>query len=617
MRWLPLLLLWLCVPALAGPIEDAARPIPLDPKAQTAAKFDEAYVAWHHATTVDQYRKLGKHDAAWDDAACVFLERSSLEIVSDDDEPASETLKQAAAAVERTGCDDPLVLHYLGRLYVATDGPERGVPLLERAVAGYKTTPYPRCRAVTALLVLAGVEAMQAAADPLKKKGRGWLADALEWAAEGATEPLVTPGHQREYWRQLTMGLDYAGTGGPGELYSLLADRPGADPWLTDLAGGLYYTDLAWQVRGRGYANTVTDEGWRLFRENLGKAWECLDRAWKLHPDYPEAPTAMIPVALGLDSKDEPPRVWFDRAVTAQLDYDDAYQSYLWSLSPRWGGSHDAMYSFGLACLATHRFDTKVPAEFYRVVWEIAEGEGVADFWARAGVFDKVRELTAGYVAAGRKPDMYRSTEAAVAWRCGRWAEARQALDAVGDRLDERTFTEDMGVTVAQARQEIMACSGPHGPQVVAAAKARREGDFAASVAGFEALLKTATGPDTAALARRFLVVTRLEQTLDATNAVDLRPPTDLAGWWPRLGRWRINDRGEATCDPEDVVALLTCDVQAPASYEVTARIALPAEDAECLAGIVFGYHRGGRPTWTNVNLAPYRNDIEFCHGSI
>ena len=32
------------------------------------------------------------------------------------------------------------------------------------------------------------------------------------------------------------------------------------------------YVNYAWQARGNGYANTVTDEGWQLFRDRIHQA---------------------------------------------------------------------------------------------------------------------------------------------------------------------------------------------------------------------------------------------------------------------------------------------------------------------------------------------------------
>jgi len=81
----------------------------------------------------------------------------------------------------------------------------------------------------------------------------------------------------------------------------------------------------------------------------------------------------MIKVLMGVGGSDGDLslRDWFDRAVEAQMDYEPAYNSLLWALTPRWGGSHGKMYQFGLECLATKRFDTCVPEKLIQIVLDI------------------------------------------------------------------------------------------------------------------------------------------------------------------------------------------------------------------------------------------------------
>src|SRR5439155_9015886 len=107
-----------------------------------------------------------------------------------------------------------------------------------------------------------------------------------------------------------------------------------ADPWLVQMIGGLYQINAAWEARGKGWASEVTDAGWKGFHEHLTAARECLTAAYKLHPEFPEAATHMITVAMGDSEKDETPRKWFDLATAAQIDYLPAYRKLRWSLRP-------------------------------------------------------------------------------------------------------------------------------------------------------------------------------------------------------------------------------------------------------------------------------------------
>src|SRR5439155_8999374 len=146
----------------------------------------------------------------------------------------------------------------------------------------------------------------------------------------------------------------------------------GANPWVVEMLYGEHEVKLAWEARGGGWANTVTDDGWKQFFDHLGRARDHLVKAHQIHPEFPEAATKMISVAMGGNGRfPENERDWFDKAAAAQIDHAPAYDSYVWSIYPRWGGSHQKMFQFGLECLATGRYDTVVPTELLRIVERI------------------------------------------------------------------------------------------------------------------------------------------------------------------------------------------------------------------------------------------------------
>ena len=64
----------------------------------------------------------------------------------------------------------------------------------------------------------------------------------------------------------------------------------------------------------------------RLFEENLAIAEKHFVKAWEINPKLPEAPAAMISVAMATGGD---ARQWFDRAVAAEMDYVAAYRTYL------------------------------------------------------------------------------------------------------------------------------------------------------------------------------------------------------------------------------------------------------------------------------------------------
>ena len=259
---------------------------------------------------------------------------------------------------------------------------------------------------------------------------------------------------------------------------------------------GFVEIELAWKVRGTGYANTVTNEGWKGFEEHLKLARTALVKAWELDPKRPQAPSKMITVAMGLDEGNQGERLWFDRAVAAQFDFHPAYDAYLWSLRPRWGGSHKAMLEFGKACLATARFDTDVPTFYSQAIFEIAgELDSPRAYFLNPEIAPDIMRLSQKLLEEPtRESERLKRQEmmATCAWLTGDYALAYQVLDTLDWNLSPfvnqklkvvRSTPQDMMLEVA-LRQ-----SGAYEAYQTAEA-ARLRGDLQEAGAGYREILE-------------------------------------------------------------------------------------------------------------------------------
>lgn len=161
-----------------------------------------------------------------------------------------------------------------------------------------------------------------------------------------------------DQWEKMTPVLQQAA--GPG--------------WLRDTLLGQVEIHTAWQGRGNSWAVNVTDKGWKIFDEHMKLARDHLVKAWKANPAVPWAASKMITSTMagyGEDGTDE--RVWFDRAIAAVFDFDEAYDNLIYAYLPRWGGSHEQMLAFGAACAATGRYDTRVPSRLFKIIEDVAK----------------------------------------------------------------------------------------------------------------------------------------------------------------------------------------------------------------------------------------------------
>ena len=172
-----------------------------------------------------------------------------------------------------------------------------------------------------------------------------------------------------------------------------LADRlekESADEWLQLIFRIDAERDAAWASRGGGYANTVTEEGWRGYGDHGEACRAAFRRAWELHK-YPEA--VYLFSALG-PFDDE---VFVD-ATAVQLDFDGLFGNYLWyNCYPRWCGSLAKMKAFAERCYETKRHDTMVPYMYAEAMLRMAKDAGVRQedyFREHAAELDRVLEVS-------------------------------------------------------------------------------------------------------------------------------------------------------------------------------------------------------------------------------
>ena len=103
--------------------------------------------------------------------------------------------------------------------------------------------------------------------------------------------------------------------------------------------------ELAWEARGGGFANTVTEEQWKRFRALVALAKEDLVRAHELDPKRPYAPTILEIIARA-QSDPEAGEKWFEKAIAIEARYVPAYLDRIAQLMPKWGGTQKEMLAF-------------------------------------------------------------------------------------------------------------------------------------------------------------------------------------------------------------------------------------------------------------------------------
>lgn len=102
----------------------------------------------------------------------------------------------------------------------------------------------------------------------------------------------------------------------------------------------------AWKARGGGYADSVSNEGWRLFQERTGEAAGTLVEAGKLPAKCPEWFLAMQLVARAAGQDLETQMAIFEKAIAFEPDYQYFYRVMAETLLPKWEGEEGQAAEF-------------------------------------------------------------------------------------------------------------------------------------------------------------------------------------------------------------------------------------------------------------------------------
>jgi tetratricopeptide (TPR) repeat protein len=355
-------LLLAVAPGLAAPPAPATKPAP------DIRTLRDAYF---HKAIIECYEKGPHTNPKWNDLALEVLSLSVKRWTKTGNHTKDPNVEWALAEVGKkaidAGCEDPMVLYHYMR---AADS----LAIIERDVLtkctrtirkNIRTSGYPpmlRVYALTkiALLYRAQLFRKEAGGQEVVKK---LLVDIYADIPEMLTDEDFL---QDEFTRicvdlnsVVALLLD-----NPEESYTtvrgLMSKGNPTAPAL-DYFDALVYSGKAWEARGGGWASEVTDEGWEQFRKHLEAAKKSLEAALKRDPNMPAAAAEMIDITRGLGGDPKEMEKWFKHAIAKDPDCYDAYRSKLFFLTPKWHGSEKAQWDFGRECLATKKWESRIP----------------------------------------------------------------------------------------------------------------------------------------------------------------------------------------------------------------------------------------------------------------
>ncbi len=588
-----------------------------NPEAYTEKQYRLDLLEYNKQTMSGAYLEVGHRDPRWDDLVVEFLDAQSVRFVN---YKAYKTAKvpetaskergyEIAKQLKELGCTDPMAGYVI---LLHTKSKEEGY--LDYARWVYQSlldSDYPVNRKTAIAWRLARLLNNDDHKDEAAEVVQSWV----DMICEAVADPELSLENQYFMFRVLKDQIDEDWLSRWESVCERIDIQEPANPWLVSAICGFYHVEAGWEVRGGGYANTVTDEGWVGFKEHMNSARKHLVNAWEVAPQFPDVPARMIAVSMADSSGEE--RLWFGRAVEAQFDYYRAYSSYIWSLRPRWGGSLDEIYAFGVECLETDRVDTRVPNIFYKVMIDLYSETDDYSYWGRPGAYENFMRY---YDAMKREPGgegditWWDSMKAAYAWRVGRYQEAAQQIEALGEDFIPKVFSK-LGGEPVLAQSEIYVRLNPTTDAV--ADRVDRLWDQGRHRRAGELLDGTLLGLVPGDPARVYLENKAAQSRWKHKNAqgvwADLLGRTDMGGWDVERGAWSMDEQGRLTGHSLENGLAAVCRLKFGYRYELKGSLeCLQSPDPqEANGGVLMVYKVDGSLAYhRDVLLFPQKQSV-------
>jgi hypothetical protein len=205
---------------------------------------------------------------------------------------------------------------------------------------------------------------------------------------------------------------------------------------------GQFYVNNAWNARGSDVAGTVSSEGWRLFAERLARADSILSTLYSQAPQEPGTPSTMMTVTLGEQLPRDQMELWFQRGRQVDPDNFALYMQKRWYLLPRWYGSDEDVWSFGMECAQSSNWQAKIPLILVEGIRDRAEND--PQVYAQPEIWNPVEKVYRTFLDHYPNSIHYRSLFALAAAQGGHWDVAKEQFKILDDDWDAEIFPDTL-----------------------------------------------------------------------------------------------------------------------------------------------------------------------------
>jgi hypothetical protein len=200
------------------------------------------------------------------------------------------------------------------------------------------------------------------------------------------------------------------------------------------------YVRYAWDARGDGFADSVSESGWKLFGERMSKAKTILDQASDLANKDPNWYVSMQQIAQGQGWNRDQTTELLKRATAFEPGYQYYYRIYADHLQPKWNGQEGDVARFAEATA------DKIGGPAGDILYfQIADAILCACQESEFGHFSWSR-MHSGFAALEQNygPSMMNlNSFALMASKSNDWVVADAAFKRIGDNYNQELWTSE------------------------------------------------------------------------------------------------------------------------------------------------------------------------------
>jgi hypothetical protein len=146
----------------------------------------------------------------------------------------------------------------------------------------------------------------------------------------------------------------------------------------------------------------------------------------------------MMTVVLGQQLPRDQMELWFQRGIKADPDNFSLYMKKRWYLLPRWYGSNDEVWNFGLECSTSTNWSAKIPIMLAESITDAGDRDSAV--YARPEVWTPLEKVYRAYLDHYPKSVHYRSLFDKSSVAGEHWDVANEEFKILGDDWDRDVF---------------------------------------------------------------------------------------------------------------------------------------------------------------------------------